>query len=515
MSLIMNFLGATPSPTRNPDDERWWGTAATTSVAGIKVDADTALKISVFWACVGLLSETTAALPLVMFRWTGNDTRERARNHPLYAVLHDQPNEQQTSIEFRNMMTGHLLLRGNGYARKIPGPRGPVDQLVPIHPDRIPPQNIEKLPNGRLRYKVIQDDGSTRPFNQEDIFHLRGPSKDGITGMSVIDYARDSLGLSLAAERYGGRFFRNDSRPGGVLKTAGKLSDKAAGRLKSTWEAAHRGDDQHRVAVLEEGLEWQQIGIAPEEAQFLETREFQAEDICRWLRVPPHMVGLTSKTTSWGSGIEQMSIGFVTYTLMPWLIRWKQAISRDLILAPDIYFADFIIEGLLRGDIGSRYSAYAIGRQWGWLSINDIRRFENMNPIVNGDDYLQPLNMAPAGDVTQGSQAVEWPGITIDGAGGHYRLLAEEAAGRVVRKEVAAMTRAAKFADSPAAWNEAVATFYADHILFVAQTMRMPVEQAAAYVEANRRELAANGPETMNDWTSRRVAELANLAVAR
>jgi HK97 family phage portal protein len=293
-------------------------------------------------------------------------------------VLHDQPNEQQTAMEFKDMLTGHVLLRGNGYAQILPGPRGPVDQLIPIHPDRV---TVEKLPSGRLRYQVIQDDGEKRPFNQEDIFHLRGPSKDGITGMDIITYAADSFGLTLAAERYGGRFFRNDSKPGGVLRTEKTLSDGAARRLKTSWEAAHTGSNQHRVAILEEGLEWQQIGISPEQAQFLGTREFQAEDVCRWFRVPPHMVGLTSKATSWGSGIESMGIGFVTYTLMPWLTRWKQTISKDLIIAPETYFADFIVDGLYRGDIETRYNAYAIGRQWGWLNVNDIRRFENMNSI--------------------------------------------------------------------------------------------------------------------------------------
>ena len=500
MSFIMRLLGATPSPTRNPDDERWWGNIPTTSVAGVRVDSDTARKISTVWACVGLLSETIASLPLVVYRMTGsNDDRERARNHPLYSILHDQPNQWQTAAEFREMMTAHMLLRGNGYAEVRAGPRGPVDQLIPIHPDRIPPQNVEKLPNGRLRYQVRQDDGSKRPINQEDMFHLRGPSQDGIVGMDVIDYARDSMGLTLAAERYGGRFFRNDSRPGGVLQTDNTLSKEAASRVKTTWEQAHTGGNQHRVAVLEQGLKWQPVGIPPDQAQFLETREFQAEDVCRWFRVPPHMVGLTSKATSWGSGIEQMSIAFVMYTLAPWLTRWRQTISRDLILAPETYFADFIIEGLLRGDFESRYRGYAIGRQWGWLTVNEIRRLENMNSVENGDIFLQPLNMVEAGEeVAQG---------------GHYRLLAEEAAGRIVRKEIAALSRAAqRSGEDRDAWERAVVDFYGNHAAFVAQVMRISVERAAAWVADGRRELLAHGPETMNDWDTRRVAELARLA---
>lgn len=508
MSLILRMLGM-DYKAGNPDDERYWGTTAVSSVAGVAVDADAALKISTVWACVGLLAETIASLPLVVFRYVGEDGRERARNNPLYTILHDQPNQVQTAAEFREMMTGHVLLRGNAYAQIVPGARGAVDQLVPIHPDRV--TKVEKLANGRLRYQIRQDDNTTKPYNQEDIFHLRGPSKDGVVGMSVVDYARDSLGLTVAAERYGGRFFRNDTRPGGVLKTAKKLSPDAAKRLKSSWQSAHSGVNQNSVAVLEEGLEWQQVGIPPEQAQFLETREFQAEDVCRWFRVPPHMVGLTSKATSWGSGIEQMSIGFVTYTLMPWLTRWTQAISRDLILAPTTYFASFIVEGLLRGDITSRYGAYATGRQWGWLSVNDIRRLENMNPVPNGDMYLQPLNMVEAGSEPATGEVLS---SQYSVASTHHRLLAEEAAGRVVRKEIMAVNKmAARFPDDQAGFATAVFDFYGEHAPLVAQTMRISLELATAYTNAGQRELLTGGIEAVADWQPRRVMELADMAM--
>lgn len=466
MSLFLSLIGAsTPTPTRNADDPRWWGGAASQSIAGVEVDADKALKISTVWACVQLLSETIASLPLVMYRQLP-DGKQRDSGHPLYRILHDQPNSIQTAAEFREMMTGHVLLRGNAYAEIVPGPRGFVDQLMPIHPDRV---KVEKLANGRLRYKVRQDDGTEKPYNQENIFHLRGPSMDGVKGMSIVEYARDSFGLTLAAERYGARFFRNDSRPGGVLKIEKKLSEDAAKRLKASWEAAHTSGNQSRVAILEDGMDWKQVGLSNEDAQYLETREFQAEDICRWFRVPPHMVGLTSKTTSWGSGIEQMGIAFVTYTLLPWLTRWEQAISRDLIIAPELYFASFVVEGLLRGEVSSRYSAYAVGRQWGWLSVNDIRRLENMNPIENGDVYLQPMNMLEAGDTMQPANS---------NMAAHYRLLAEEAAGRLVRKERAAVTRIFERGDNVA---ERVQDFYADHVELVSQTMRMSLAAAEKY----------------------------------
>jgi HK97 family phage portal protein len=510
MSLFLSLLGAdnvtqieAQSGSSPLTDPLWWGLDST---SGVVVGPDTALKISAVYACVTLLAETIAALPLVVYRRLDDGGRERARNHPLYTVLHDRPNERQTRFQFIEMLTAHALLRGSGYARIVSGPRGFVDQLIPLHPDRV---RKELLRNGRFRYVVTDDNGKPEPVNQDDIFEVSGLSFDGLDTVSVIQYARDSMGLGLAAERFGSRFFRNDSRPGGLLRTEQKLRPEVGDRLKAQWEALHTGGNQHRVAVLEQGLEWQRVGMSPDEAQFLETREFQAEDVCRWFRVPPHMIGLTSKQTSWGSGIEQMSIGFVTYTLMPWLERWQQAISRDLILAPDTYFASFVIQGLMRGDLGSRYQAYATGRQWGWLSTNDIRRLEDMNPIDNGDIYLQPMNMTEAGD-DMGAVALG-PGAAEEGETGlqaqHYWQLAEESAGRLVRKERMAMTRIFERADGETAVRE----FYAGHADLVAQTMRMPLESARNYCRDQETAVLALGgwPDRDGDI----VAHLVNLAI--
>lgn len=495
-SLILRILGAAPSAPRDPWDDRWWGVGPVATAAGMKVDSETALKLSTVWRCRQLLSETVGNLPLITFENLPDDTRRRATNHPLYDVLHTQPNQWQSPIEFWSLMVNNALMRGNGIAYKQPGQRGPVDQLIPFHPDRV---RIEKLPNGNLRYQVRQPDGTDKPYNQEDIFHLRGPSNDGVTGLSIIEYARESLGLGLASERYGARFFRNDTKPGGVLHTDKKLSPGAKDRLKLDWQAMHGSSNQHQVAVLEEGLTWQAVGITPEEAQFLGTREFQAEDVCRWFGIPPHMVGLTSKATSWGSGIEQMSIGFVTYTLMPWLVRIQQAISRDLMIAPQRYFAEFIVAGLLRGDTLARYQAYQTGINTGFMTRNEARRLENMNPLPGLDEPLQPLNMAPAGE-----QAA---------ASGHYRLLAEESAARLVRKEIAAIKKIGeRYPEAGDGWNDAVLSFYGDHTGLVSQTMRIDLDTARKYCAAAIVELAQD--TTMSDWETRRVNELANLAMA-
>lgn len=509
MSVILDALfGRTktgPQAAHPWTTPEWWGGLGD-SVAGVSVSAETALKISTVYACVGLISETIASLPLVVYRYLANeDGRERARNHPLYTLLHDQANESQTAFEFIQMMQAHALLRGSGYARIVPGARGFADQLVPLHPDVV---EKESLGGSKFRYQVTDEKGR-KPVNAEDIFEVGGLSLDGLNTLSVVSYARDSFGMTMAAEQFGGRFFRNNSRPGGVLKSPKTLTPAAAARVKASWEAAHTQVNQHRVAVLEEGLEWQQIGISPEEAQFLQTREFQAEDVCRWFRVPPHMVGLTSKATSWGSGIEEMTIGFLTYTLRPWLTRWKQAIRRDLILATDTYFADFVVSELLRGDTSKRFNAYAIGRQWGWLSVNDIRRLENMNPVENGDIYLQPMNMTEAG----WNEPLPQTAGPVDG---HYRLLAEEAAGRVVRKEISAMSRAAEKAQAGTlaeGWDEAVRAFYEGHAWLVAQTMRMPLDAATDYCQLGQLELQAHGAAVMEEWPEHRVNYLVNLAI--
>lgn len=512
MSLIRRIFGMSDNDIQQPaasawTNPAWWGGAGGGSVAGPAVSQEVALNISTVYACVGLLSETIASLPLVIYRYLENEQgRERARNHPLYEMLHDQPNARQTAFEFRQMMMAHALLRGSGYARIVPGARGFVDALEPLHPDWV---WKEKNSNGVIRYRVTDPDtGKQQLYLENEIFEVGGLSLDGWTTLSVVEYARDSMGLTLAAERYGGRFFRNDSRPGGVLSTDNKLSPEARKRLKAQWLQMHSGGNQWKVAVLEQGLQWQPIGISPDEAQFLQSREFQAEDVCRWFRVPPHMVGLTSKATSWGSGIEQQSIGFVTYTLRPWLVRWSQAIARDLILAPQRYFADFVVEQLLRGDIETRYNAYATARQWGWMSVNEIRQRENLNAVPGGDTYLQPMNMEPAGSETTDARSRA-------NAGGHYRLLAEEAAGRLIRKEIAAIAGLGKkYEEQSEAWVEAAKEFYFDHVTLVAQTMRMSTIKASDYCQEQLAEVIKHGAAATVGWPAERVPALATMALS-
>jgi len=492
MGILTNLLKPRAG---NAWNDSYWTTLADwpgpVTSAGMRVSADTAMRSSAVWGCVRLISESMATLPLLIYRRQDDGGRERDDQHPLADLLHYQPNGHQTAFEFIEMMTGHVLLRGNAYAEIIPGRRGLVDQLIPIHPDTV---DVEVLKDGSMRYTVRLEGGEKRILNDDRVFHIRGLSSDGVTGLSVIEYARESIGLAQATEQYGARFFGNGSRPGGILKHPGKLNQPAADRLKASWETAHSGENQHRVAVLEEGVEWQQIGLSPEDSQFLATREFQVVDIARWFRVPLHMIQETSKSTSWGSGIEQLSLAFVQFTLLPWARRWEQAILRDLIIAPQTYYAEFKVDALARGDQQSRFNAYAMGRQWGWLSVNDVRQLENMNPIEGGDEYIVPLNMRdasqpmeirqPTPEEAPAPQAPPAAEVSPD----HYRALLLEAAGRVVRKEIAALSKAWRKCDGNSdAWQKALTTFYWEHPGYVADAMRMDAEAAVDYCNAQLR----------------------------
>lgn len=531
MSYLTQLFSPRPKAAdMSVNDERAWvGMAGMPTSSGVTVTADTALKISTVWACVGLISDAVAMLPTVIYEIIDQETgdKRRAREHPLYDLLHDQPNANQTAFDYKKMQTAHLLLRGNSYAYIQPGPRGFADQLIPLHPDKM---RTEDLPDGRLRYVYTQPVGGPRTYTDDEIMHLRGLTLDGKTGLGVVSHARETMGTAVAREQYGARFFGNNSRPDGVLKTAGKLSTDGAKRMADDWNSVHQGvGKSHRVAVLEEGLEYQAIGLSNRDSQFLELGEFSAEEIAgRWFRVPPHMVGLTSKATSWGSGIEEMSLGFITFTLMPWLTIWEQGIGRDLILATRKYYARFVREALLMGRLLDRYNAYSIARNNGWLSVNEIRRREDLNGLSNpgADEYLKPLNMTNLDDDGAGAVAPSVPAAAMPAdmrsaatvptmaEAGHYGALLRESAGRVVRKEIAAVARISRrHPESSDPWKAEVREFYASHADHVAQTLCISPTAAGIYVAEQVRELSECGAGLMADWETRRVADLVHLVM--
>lgn len=375
---------------RAPDADYWYQPRGATSLTGLPVTPDTALKLSAVWACVRIISESVASLPLPIYERLPDGGKRRAPYHALYDTLQYQANAWQTAQQWRQQMTAHALLRGAGYSRLVDGPRGVMTRVEPLNPDWL---DVPSEWSETAEYLYRPPGQPEQRIPQDRILRVDGLTLDGWMPCSVIEYARESLGIGLAAEQYAGRVYSQDGRPRGTLEHPGKLSKEAAGRLKESWQESYAGlGNAHKVAVLEEGMKFSPISVSPEDAQMIASREFSVEDVCRWFGVPPHMVGSTAKVTSWGSGIEQLSIGFVTYTLLPWLTRWEQSIRRDMIFESTRgeYFAEHVVDGLLRGDQESRYRAYMIGLTGTFLSPNDVRRLENMNPRPGGDVYQNP-----------------------------------------------------------------------------------------------------------------------------
>ena len=374
------------------------------TTSGKTVNERTALQTPAVYACVRILSETIASLPLHVYRYTEGG-KAKDTEHVLYTLLHDEPNPDMTSFVFRETLMSHLLIWGNAYAQILRDRSGQVIGLYPLLPDQMSVHRSEK---GKLYYVYnryeednpnFQEKGSI-VLSQEEVLHIPGLGFDGLIGYSPIALAKNAVGMTLACEEYGASFFGNGANPGGVLEHPGILKDP--GKVRDSWNAVYQGTrNAHKVAVLEEGMSYKQIGIPPEEAQFLETRKFQINEIARLFRIPPHMVGDLEKSSF--SNIEQQSLEFVKYTLDPWVVRFEQALKKSLLLPEEkkTHFIKFNVDGLLRGDYQSRMNGYAIGRQNGWLSTNDIRELEELNPIPpeeGGDLYLINGNMTKLKD---------------------------------------------------------------------------------------------------------------------
>lgn len=364
------------------------------SATGARINPSTAMQISTVFACVKVISETLATLPLHTYRRLPRG-RELAPEHPVYDLLLNAPNPEMTSVELIETLCAHVLLYGNAYCEVVRNGAGQVKALWPLLPHQTHPARNAR---NELVYETRLPDGSTARLRAERVLHIRGLGYDGLVGYSPIALHREALGLAVAAQEFGARFFSNDSRPGGILVHPGKLSQEAANRLKLSWEAAHAGlANKHRVAILEEGMKWEAIGIPPEDAQYLQLREFQRTEIAAIFRVPPHKIGDLSRATF--SNIEQQDIDFAKSTISPWAVRFEKAINKTLFTEEErrTYFVKFSLQALLRGDMQSRYNAYAIARQNGWMTANEIRELEDMNPIEGGDVILVNGNMMPVG----------------------------------------------------------------------------------------------------------------------
>ena len=386
------------------------------STSGKAVTERSAMQMTAVYSCVRILAEAIAGLPLHLYRYTPDGSKVKAVDHPLYLLLHDEPNPEMSSFVFRETLMTHLLLWGNAYAQIIRNGKGEVIALYPLMPNRM---SVDRDEHGQLYYTYTRASDEAPTMNSmtvllppSDVLHIPGLGFDGLVGYSPIAMAKNAIGLAIATEEYGAKFFANGAAPSGVLEHPGTIKDPS--RVREAWMSQFGGSaNSGKVAVLEEGMKYTPISISPEQAQFLETRKFQINEIARIFRIPPHMVGDLEKSSF--SNIEQQSLEFVKYTLDPWVIRWEQSIQRALLRPEEKkrYFAKFNVEGLLRGDYQSRMNGYAVARQNGWMSANDIRELENLDRIpaeAGGDLYLVNGNMLPmqrAGAFASGAETME------------------------------------------------------------------------------------------------------------
>ena len=400
----LSASGSTGPAIAAPPRPGWggvWGGAMTNSTR--RVTPDIALSLSTVYGAVNLLAKTLGSLPILMYRKDREGRLFEAPEHPLYELLQHQPNSWQTAFDFRAMLMSHLALRGNAFAEILPGPRGAVDRLEPLHPDRVA---VDRLEDGTLRYAVTDDSKGVRYLLQDEVFHIRSPmtSANGLVGVSPVTYARETIGLALAAEEHGARMFGNGIRPSGVVQfpKGTKLSDVAFERLKADLKSQFGG--LARVGgtpILEDGGEFKAVSLSADDVQFLGTRDFQIEEVCRWFDTPPVLLHHTSKTTSWGTGVEAIMIAFVRNNLKPWLGAWQHAMRRDLILAPDVYSARFDTEDLQRGDSAAMSNFYSRLVLNGILTRNEAREALGFNPLEHLDEPLVPTNTTTPDNMPQ------------------------------------------------------------------------------------------------------------------
>lgn len=556
-TFLQRLVGGSGQPQAlSPNDDRLWGGYSAPSLAGVNVDADTALKISTWYALVAKWGDVIGSLPLFTYLRLPDGGKEKAREVVLYRLLHDQPNLWQTSIEWRSLGMNHIFHRGNFYNEIIPDMgTGEAAMLMPLNPERV---EAKLGTDGRMGYKVRLDAGGSRDIPQERMFHVRGRvTKDGVTGLAVLDAAKDALGLAMSMEQYAATSMRDNALPSGTLTHPGTLSKEARTAMREEWQSLHGGSNKHQIAILQEGMTFSGMTMTNEQMQMLEARHFSVADIARFGDMPLMMLQETEKATSWGTGIEQFQIGFVVHSVRPWCVRWEQAISRDLIRDNDLLFAEFLLDGLLRGDAKSRNEALQIMRQNGIISLDEWRSLEGMNPVGGsiGEGRWQPLNITPASpdglslaqrveaagalvragyDPDETLVALNLPDIRHTGAapitlqsddtpspkGGpkataQVHLLAQEAAGRLVRKETVAVAKAArKYAADDVIWRSWLGEFYEGFAGEIMRDLHIGMADARSYCEMHAKmidQMGAGVVETFEaDWT----ADLSRLVLA-
>lgn len=377
---------------RNPPDWLYKAfTGGSPTLSGQTVSPDTALTLSSYYAAIRAISEDVGKLPLILYRRLEPRGKERAAGHPLYRLLHDSPNVEMSTMSFRETLTLHAIGWGNGLAEIVRDGAGNPVALWPLDPSKV---RIDRGPDKRLRYRIWVGNAEVT-LQSRDVFHLHGLGFDGVTGYSVAHLARECIGEALAAGKSGAAFFGNNSTPSGVLEAPNPISAEAFKNLAKSWKEKFQGAEKsHQVVVLEQGIKFTPIGIPNKDAQWIEAREFHVSELARWLRIPPHKIGHLRNSTF--NNIESQSIEYVVDCLQSWLVRWEQEISRKLLPERSDLFAEHLVDGLLRGDTAGRFNAYRTAILAGWMSRNEARALENLNPVDGLDEFLTPLNTEAA-----------------------------------------------------------------------------------------------------------------------
>lgn len=397
-SALLNWLGVPISLTTGTFWQEWFGT----SNSGKVVTADKAIQLSAVWACVRLLSESVSTLPMKIYERQSDGSRKLARDNPVYQLLCRRPNAEMTPSRFMLMLVASICLRGNAFVEKhFIGSK--LVSLVPLLPQNMV---VKRLDSGRLEYTYTEN-GKPRVIPERNLMHIRGFGLDGVCGMMPLSSGRDVIGSAMAVEESAAKIFEQGLQSSGFLSAEQPLNDDQRERLRGYMQAFTGSKNAGKIMVLEGGLKYQGVTMNPEDAQMLESRAFSIEEICRWFRVPPFMVGHTSKQSSWASSLEGMNLQFLTHTLRPLLVNIEQEIARCLLGGDEDLFAEFSVEGLLRADSAGRAAYYTSALQNGWMSRNDVRRLENMPPIEGGDIYTVQLNLTPLEDLKQNNQAVQ------------------------------------------------------------------------------------------------------------
>jgi len=482
--LFSSIAGSEEKSTPAPHDDFWYQSSAL-SASGVKVTPMSAMRASACYACVKVLAESIASLPRYMYERLPDGSQKERPQHPLQDIIDVSPNDRQTAFEFWEMQVAFGCLYGNSYAAIIPGARGAVDSLVPLRPDCV---RVEMLINGRLRYTYTDPiTGKVTVYTQDEIFKIPGFSFNGIEGIAPIFFGQDPIGLALATEQFGSRFFTNDATPAVVLEHPGQLSPVAAERIKGEWRKKHGGlKNSWSVAVLEEGMKVSSLSNTNRNSQFIETRKYQLAEIARYLRVPLHMINELEKSSF--SNIEQQSIEFVKYTIRPWLKRIEQRVSKDLITAPR-FFLKHDLNDLLQGEMLPRYQAYQIAATVGFFTRNEIREEEGRDPLPGLDQPLTPTNMGqgqggadnqPSPNRTpQGGNGASVDDIVVptlsaspDSATARACSIAVlDAFERIIASEVSNVTALAKKDLSPEDAVTALDALYAKHAGYMVKTL--------------------------------------------